>query len=222
METQLLCNADLDNDPRAFARFCGKFKILTIYDLANEQKDTLVMTGCSNEVLECILEITNLVYDLQVLPLDSTFFYRRITGLERRLRIKHESDMNAELPTVARIYHMAALIYLERVRLETFHEVQPTFHTNAVNDGLALLANIDTRKVPWPLFVIGCEAATDLQRQKVLRLLETERSGADGPIPRRLMEAFWIQDDLDTTQKLSYVEKMSGVINTLPSLPSFA
>lgn len=188
--------------------------------------------GFSREVLECVLAITSLVYDSQVLSLDSAVRYRRVTEVERRLRLQYrltgeinigqESGRDFETRVVNRLYQLAALIYLDRIAHKTSSEHQSTFHTTAVSDGLALLACVEVREVPWPLFVIGCEAATDVQRKQVLRLFDAERAADDGPTPRRLMEAFWIQDDLDTTRKLTYVKKMSGVICALPSLPSFA
>ena len=187
--------------------------------------------GYSREVLGCILAITNLVYDSQVLSLDPALRYKRIAEVERRLRlhqrigreidIGRECVRDCEKPVAIRLYQMAALIYLNRISHETRSELQSTFHATAVSDGLALLACVDVRKVPWPLFVIGCEAATDAQRQHVLRLLNAESIDADEPTPRSLMEASWIQDDLDTTRGLTYIKKMSGVISTLPSLPSF-
>ncbi|KAK3714722.1 hypothetical protein LTR37_007702 [Vermiconidia calcicola] len=187
--------------------------------------------GYSREVLECILAITNLVYDSQVLSPDPALHYRRVTEVERRLRLyqRGEGEMGTgqedgrdfEEPVVTRLYQMAALIYLTRIGHEDSTEFQSTFHTAAVNNGLALLARVDVREVPWPLFVIGCEAATDVQRKQVLQLLSADSVDADEPTPRRLMEAFWIQDDLDTTRELTYVKKMSGVISALPSLPSF-
>jgi hypothetical protein len=182
--------------------------------------------------LGCILEITNLVYDLQVLTLDPILRNRRVTEVERQLRldqqigdritVEQEGGRHDEIPVVVRLYKMAALIYLERIRYETSCEPQSTFDANAVADGLALLACADVREVLWPLFVIGCEAATDAQRRRVLQFLDAESLGIHLLTPRRLITAFWIQDDLDVIRELSYVKKMSGIICTLPYLPSFA
>jgi hypothetical protein len=172
------------------------------------------------------------VYDLQVLSLDPILRNRRVNQVERQLRLYQQVDgemvmgqkggRHDRMPIAIRLYKMAALIYLERIRYETSNESQSTFDTNVVNDGLTLLACIDVREVLWPLFVIGCEATTDAQRRRVLQFLNAERVDTDVLIPQKLIEAFWIQDDLDTTRELSYVRKMSGIISTFPFLPSFA
>ncbi|KAK5674426.1 hypothetical protein LTS10_012814 [Elasticomyces elasticus] len=195
-------------------------------------KDEISTIGCSREVLECILAITNLVYDLQVLSLDPVLRYRRINELERRLRLHQRigretgtvqaDGRDSKELAVIRLYQMAALIYLDRIGHESSSEIGTTFNAAAVNEGLELLACVDVREVPWPLFVIGCEAATDVQRKRVLGIMNIEMVGTGVPTPQRMMEAFWIQDDLDTTRALTYITKMSGVISTLSSLPSFA
>jgi hypothetical protein len=79
--------------------------------------------------------------------------------------------------------------------------------------------------VPWPFFIVGCEARTDLQRRRVLELASvTRRQGDSKRILSilHLIERFWSQDDLDTEQLLSYVDKLSTVISASPFLPAFA
>jgi hypothetical protein len=173
------------------------------------------------------------VYDLQVLSLDPILRYRRVTEVEHRLQshqqktreekaVGRKDNRDSKVSVIIRLYQMAALIYLEHIRHWTSDERQPILQNKAVHDGLTLLACVDIREVPWPSFVIGCEAVTDIQRGRILQLLNTEKFDVGGPTPRGMIEAFWIQDDLDTARKLSYVEKMSAVICAAPSLPSFA
>jgi hypothetical protein len=179
--------------------------------------------GYSREILDCVLAITSLVYDIQVFPLESSLRSRRIMEIERQLHLRrgHSASSKSEQAEVVRLFRIAAIIYLNRIAQGASSAVLSTFHTTAVHDGLALLESIDVGKVPWPLFVIGCEASTDVRRERILQRMDAASTESKVSTPRALIEAFWVQDDLDTTQELTYLKKLSGIIMMVPTLPSF-
>lgn len=140
-------------------------------------------------------------------------------------RQDHVLSSERQLKTAAmvQIYLLAALIYLNRTAIHySGGEIQ---HRRLVEEALSYLTQVQVWEVPWPFFIVGCEAQTDSQRKEVLRLsLAPQAEGRldNAKWVQRMVEAYWNQDDLDTEHNLNYVDKMSAVISACPFLPVFA
>ena len=132
-----------------------------------------------------------------------------------------ESEYN--LGTIVGLYRRAALLYLNRAALR--YSGDELHHQRLVEDALSLLGHIQVHQAPWPFFIIACEAHTDIQRRKVLRLfpeatsdkyLKRSTRGLKG-----MVHASWNQDDLHATEGLDYITKVSAAISSSPFLPPF-
>jgi hypothetical protein len=129
---------------------------------------------------------------------------------------------SSRLEKIAQLYRLAALLYLQRALRRTPHSAQTT--TNLVEEGLAMLSEIETCERPWPLFVIACEARTNTDRALVLDIFAKSQSMTNirdlGAI-RKMVEAAWVQDDLHEEQELDYVAKLNAVMSAHKILPTF-
>ena len=127
---------------------------------------------------------------------------------------------------ISELYELAALIYLDRAVMEySGHEIR---HRRLVSEGIDLLSSTLTCENPWPLFIIACEAAEDSQRITILEILDRtaekahDRRTNHAVWMRRIVEAIWIQMDLNEDGNMDYVEVLTAVISTSPFLPAFA
>jgi hypothetical protein len=155
---------------------------------------------------------------------------RRINEVERKLHLlKQETaypdQSHLEQPRytiIARLYLLATMIYLNRTAMHySGDELQ---HRRLVEEALSLLKQVRAWEATWPFFIIGCETQSDSERSTVLQLsLAAHSDGRPGMNSwiKRMVEAFWNQNDLDTKQSLSYVDKLSAVIGACPFLPVF-
>lgn len=94
-----------------------------------------------------------------------------------------------------------------------------------VEKAFLALVKVKAYEELWPLFIVACEAQTDFERRRILELFsEAQRQRQSGNIAwvRRMVEAFWNQNDLDAEQELSYSTRMTAVVSTAPFIPTFA
>jgi hypothetical protein len=181
-------------------------------------------------VFDSISDACSLINPPQPVHSTSNERQKQVNELELKLRLvksdiaSHDRESpNGGQRTTDQLYLLAALIYLNKMGLN--YSGEELYHRRLVEEALQLLTNVQARDVPWPFFIVGCEARTDHQRRRVLELASaTRRQGDSTRIPGLLqtIERFWSQDDLDTEQVLSYVDKLSTVISASPFLPAFA
>jgi hypothetical protein len=127
-----------------------------------------------------------------------------------------------EINTDLELYKLSALIYLERAS-RNFSSHSPKL-TSYVEDAFAILSGLQSCKLAFPLFILGCEAQSDERRRMILNLIKddehTEVSRMEGI--RRLIQAAWAQDDLEPEEVVDYSMKLSAVMNGHLIVPCFA
>ncbi|KAK9777750.1 putative Fungal-specific transcription factor domain-containing protein [Seiridium cardinale] len=121
------------------------------------------------------------------------------------------------------MYQIMVLIYLERASRN--FSGQSDKITSLVERGFKIMEQLDTSNGPLPLFILGLEARTDQQRMFILDTIE--RSAALSRLRSletvgRLLQAAWIQDDLDTQNDVDYVLKLDTLITSNPIMPTLA
>lgn len=166
--------------------------------------------------------------------LQSVEHQKRINELERQLSCvklhtldEERSTLDARenrMSTKVQLYRLAGLIYLHRA-VKNYSGVELP-HKRLVEQAFLALVKVRVHEELWPLFIVAYEVQTDIDRRRVLDFFsEAQRQRPTGNIAwvRRLVEAFWNQDDLDAErQQLSYVTKMTAVISAVPFVPTFA
>lgn len=136
------------------------------------------------------------------------------------------NEQNQRTARTIELHRLAALIYVNRA--VTQFSGQENQHRLLVMEGLSLLGKTGICEPPWPLFIIACEARTDLERRAVLKLFlgpQSEEQKQPDRIVwiRRMVEASWNQDDLHADDEdLDYLTKIKAVINASSFLPIFA
>ncbi|KAH8697006.1 fungal-specific transcription factor domain-containing protein [Talaromyces proteolyticus] len=132
-----------------------------------------------------------------------------------------DSHTHISTTTTMELFQLAMLVYLNRATknlLETGDKTQ-----ERVERGLSILFKLGSCKPQFPLFILGCEAKTDLERCTVLELMaktETMASSRSHFYIKRLIQAIWVQDDL-ANGGLDYMVKLSAIISSCTILPSF-
>ncbi|OCK85742.1 hypothetical protein K432DRAFT_286227, partial [Lepidopterella palustris CBS 459.81] len=114
------------------------------------------------------------------------------------------------------------LIYLDRASKKT--PVSIAAFAKTIHDAFAIILNLKTYERTFPLFIVACEARMDVQRLSTLRLLrQTQQQFGIGNILRlqRFIERLWAQEDLDAYREVNYSSKISAVLSSSNSLPSF-
>ena len=188
------------------------------------------MIGYSHEVFDCISDACALIISRQPGHAAYNRQQKQVNELELKLRqVKSDTasqwfgSPNRGQRTTDRLYLLAALIYLNRMGLN--YSGDEPYHKQLVEEATQLLTDIQATEVPWPFFIVGCEARNDRERRTVLELASTTtRRGDSSRIPwlLEMIERYWSQDDLDTELVSGYVDKMSTVISASPFLPAFA
>jgi hypothetical protein len=189
------------------------------------------VAGCSPELLEIMTELftavrlsgsgshpsdgyQDLLKDLQL----------RLNNIRQKLRTHDDVPPQGmhKLKSVAELYRIACLIYLERVgrgRTKWNSGV-----TKLVEDGFKLLKTLGSCEKPFPLFVMSCEASTDDQRQTVLQAIfktQEERNVGNMNYIKTMVEAAWVHEDLHGEEELPAIAKYNFVISACQTLPAF-
>ena len=126
---------------------------------------------------------------------------------------------------VSDLHRLASLIYTNHA----VHRVSNSDirHRRLVRAGILLLSTMGTCQNGWPLFVIGCEAQTDVERTTVLEVFgqtRKDRKQRSNHVHfiQHLVEAVWNQKDLDVENEISYTSILDAVISGVPFMPLFA
>lgn len=134
-----------------------------------------------------------------------------------------ESDHNVDEETLTtQLYQLATLIFLNRNFEELIHK--PTRTQQHIDKAFAILARLTSCKQQFPIHIIGCEARTDEQRATVLDLIDsTEKlcSSRSLSYTKRIIEAFWAQDDLSNGIDTSYSDRLTTILSQCQIVPSF-
>lgn len=188
--------------------------------------------GCSLEVLTAISTLINTVI---VMETDDDPHTETLDRIERRLKYAQQevqiedlddttlAEATRQIRSIAELYRLAGLIYLYRAGRKTSPSNSKL--QSFVEAAFRILGAMQTCERTFPLFVVGCEARTDVQRAIVLQLLSTTQTRFTPSNILRVhnyIERFWAADELDFNQEIDYAEKVTAILSSSGALPAFA
>ncbi|KAH8647183.1 fungal-specific transcription factor domain-containing protein [Xylariales sp. PMI_506] len=192
------------------------------------------VSQCSHEILRLLYELFRTI----VKPTDPSYrsaqYARSLHDLEARIQSVQpsigspsENDVGEDgkvQETHVELFKLASLIYLERASssLSGSSDKISTY----VERAFRLLGSMHSCDLPFPLFILGCEASDEVQRKLILDLIEqalavAHSRGMAGV--QRMLEAAWTQDDLvGADNELDYMFKLDTLITSNNIIPTFA
>ncbi|KAF2637690.1 hypothetical protein P280DRAFT_520824 [Massarina eburnea CBS 473.64] len=211
---------------------CAKREHLMVAAMNSPDMTNIVPTlGCSLEVWGTISSLINTMLNMQE---DDDPHTEALNRLERRLKYAEQDIKVEELDSnsldkmqqtrdIAELYRLAALIYLNRAGYNTAIS-NPALQT-ITESAFAILDKLHTCERTFPLFIVSCEARTDVQRATVLRLMNTTRTRFAATNIMRVhgyVERFWALDELDVGRDTEYADKVTAVLSSREAIPVFA
>ncbi|KAF2677700.1 hypothetical protein K458DRAFT_319268 [Lentithecium fluviatile CBS 122367] len=152
---------------------------------------------------------------------DLDAYTNRIKILDWRIR-------NVPIPSPAEkssasvyLYQLAMLIYLNRVTENILKQASKL--QEYIDNAFTILAELETCKPHFPMYVTGWEARTDEQRATFLEMLERTRKDPSSRSlfhVENLVQAGWTQDDL-AEEELNYWDKVTTLVSVCSTMPSF-
>ncbi|KAF2119053.1 fungal-specific transcription factor domain-containing protein [Lophiotrema nucula] len=121
---------------------------------------------------------------------------------------------------VTELYQLAILVYINRVTNDLLSQSSQIEHH--IDRAYSLFSNMPSCERQFPVFIIGCEARTDVQRTIILNLMSrTEKQVSSRSLnhARLLLPAIWVQDDL-ADGNIGYWEKLTSIISCCSIMPS--
>lgn len=187
--------------------------------------------GCSLDVFCAIFSILEASWDAEKEGYDPE--NEVLDKLERRLKYSKQeldgphslgqsSEDLAHITSIAELHRLCGLIYIYRVGRGVASN-HPTLRS-LVSDAFSILETVRTCDRTFPLFLLGCEAETDVQRALILRITRRTEEEYFSNVMIRIreyVERFWALTDLDTVGEVSHTERMTAAASAQSSLPSF-
>jgi hypothetical protein len=147
---------------------------------------------------------------------------RRVTGPSKTATdLTTYPPPRPDAPTVAKLYQLATLVYLERMSTEFSCPSEKI--TQTVDTAFRMLRELETCQWPFPLLIFACEARGDEERMVILDLIsKTERKAHVRSLEslKTMVRFVWTQDDL-ADEPVGYADKMSALMSISDSVPSF-
>lgn len=184
----------------------------------------------SNEILHLLSEVFGSVVEPSD-PKYNTDEYRNFLEiLEWRIKriavLSHDTESAHSAPqptalTVTKLYQLAALVYLERTSTKSSGQSEKI--TQMVDNAFSIFRELETCQWPLPLFILACEARDDEERVVILDLIantETKAHVRSLQSLKTMLRFVWTQDDL-AEEPIDYTEKLSAVMSTSGSVPTF-
>lgn len=149
----------------------------------------------------------------------------RLQNIRQECRIGDvtESQLQRDRSSsIAELYRLSALIYLDTVARGASKASLKV--GKWIQDAFKILENLGSCERPFPLFVIAVGASTEYQRAIVLKVIastmEERPLGAISSV-KRMIQAAWVQDDLNLEQELDSLLKYNIVISANSAPPAF-
>lgn len=192
-----------------------------------ERPQSLPLGEISREIFTLLAEVINTVLE----PSDPRYHSEAYVASVRRLETRLESfqsfhgtdDAVTASDTVTELYRLAILVYLERASIN-YSGVSAKLNT-WLEKSFNILGSLDTLRHPFPLLIYGCEARSDDRRVLILDLVTRSSSNTDPqqlePV-HRILQAIWLQDDLETNHELDYQAKLNAIFSSSEIVPSLA
>ena len=145
---------------------------------------------------------------------------KRVMGPSHTTQMTH-SALRPDAPTVAKLYQLATLVYAERTLRKLSGPSEKV--TQIVDSAFSIFRELETCQWPFPLLIFACEARDDEERVAILDLIaKTERKAHVRSLEslKTMVRFVWTQDDL-AEGPIDYADKMSALMSTSDSVPSF-
>ncbi|KAI0127358.1 fungal-specific transcription factor domain-containing protein [Xylariales sp. AK1849] len=176
-----------------------------------------------HELFDTIVKTTNLTYHSPEYAESLRNLESRILNVSTDVGTTDEHEHMDASREIVELYKLAALIYLERVS-KNFSGRSDKIDSY-VERAFEILGKSPIWNLPLPLFLFGCEARTDERRWVIMEIIEqTAKSPSSRSLEgvRRMVQAVWVQDDLETNNELDYVTKLDAVVTSNAIIPTFA
>ncbi|KAF2656195.1 hypothetical protein K491DRAFT_715581 [Lophiostoma macrostomum CBS 122681] len=216
---------------------CNHAHNLVLPESNSDSQKIIGLLGCSGELLQ-LIQCINHLRNLQscTLPrgrqeqddiLHATQLLRnRLTNLRQECHIVQIESAGAidsqRITLTAELYRIASLLYLYQVA------PLPALPDNAVQSvvmtGFAVLGQLEVCTSPWPLFMLGVHATSDVDRQITLATIDTavlKRGVGNYQIIKGLIQSVWKQRDLHADDKISTRIDWRELIDPHSGIPSF-
>lgn len=147
---------------------------------------------------------------------------KRVTGPSKATSgLTMHAPPRPDATTVAKLYQLATLVYLERTSTKASGPSDKI--TQTVDSAFSILRELETYQWPFPLLIFACEARGDEERVVILDLIsKTERKAHVRSLEslKTMVRFVWTQDDL-AEEPVDYADKMSALMSISDSVPSF-
>ncbi|KAK8017084.1 hypothetical protein PG993_015273 [Apiospora rasikravindrae] len=140
----------------------------------------------------------------------------------RNLPVTVDCDLGADSESKLELYRLAMLIYLNRASENALNQATKT--QQRVDQGVSILSRLRFCDQQFPVFIMGCEARSDGEREAVLGLIQrTEEHGTCREFNhvRLLLGSLWAQNDLAFGRDLKYWDQLSDAMSRCVVLPTF-
>ncbi|KAK8075820.1 hypothetical protein PG997_010483 [Apiospora hydei] len=140
----------------------------------------------------------------------------------RNLPVTFDIYVGADSEAKLELYRLAMLVYLNRASENILNQASKT--QQQVDKGFSILSGLDFCDQQFPVFILGCEARSDWEREAVLGLIQrTEEHGTCREFNhvKLLLQSLWAQDDLAFGRDRKYWDQLSDAISRCAVLPTF-
>jgi hypothetical protein len=129
---------------------------------------------------------------------------------------------HTRITLTAELYRIAALLYLNQTAPPcTLSDNEARGH---VQDGFAVLDQMDICSSPWPLFIMASAVSDDRDRIKIMGFIvdgARKRQIGNYAVIANLVEAVWKQQDLAADEKEDRKVDWRDVVSGDEGMPSF-
>ncbi|EXJ90069.1 hypothetical protein A1O3_03137 [Capronia epimyces CBS 606.96] len=205
----------------------GDMPCVTQYALARASFAAVIpqISRHAHEVLGLLGEVCDTILHPWDPQYHSLEYQEYLDGLESRLTNvtltgPAETTADEDLTPVLKLFRLAALIYLEHTSRN--FSGQSTKLETWIDDAFSIFAGIGTCRHPFPLFIVGCEARTDDRRRVILDLISKTQQDPQVRSFKEvgaLVQAVWVQDDLEVDGHVEYMRKVNLAISTFDAVP---
>jgi hypothetical protein len=150
----------------------------------------------------------------------------RLSNLNQEIRINsREADGTMDPDRTGRtaeFYRIGALLYLYQVAPSQI--IPEDGVQSLVDDGFVILDQMEVCTSPWPLFLLACNVTTDLDRLRILHVLDTmdeKRRIGNYQIIRSVIQGVWKQEDLRADAKTPKRVDWRSLVDPGTCIPSF-
>ncbi|KAF2500109.1 hypothetical protein BU16DRAFT_556592 [Lophium mytilinum] len=191
------------------------------------------LLGCSPEVMRLIRCINHLrALRVRTHRLDSgidrlaSIIRSRLQVLNQEVSFRLGQNAGAvdagRVRRTAEFYRIGALLYLHQVVPES--SLTAEYVPGLVQEAFELMDSMEICTSPWPLFMLACHVTSDVDRIRVLAILDSmdeKRRIGNVQIIRGIIKTLWKQNDLCSDQKTRIDVDWRDLIDTSEGIPSF-